>query len=111
MLQVVVVGDKVMDIGEQGLIVMYVDISVIINNNQFVLNFMVFIVGFVLLDKVFKDFLKFEEEFRNEREEKFRLLDKIELVIRVMLRKEMEIVGWFQNLLKNFSGEVGGSLI
>lgn len=101
-------GDKVMDIGEQGLTAFHADVPVSINNNQFVLNSMAPIAGFALLDKAYRDPEKSEEELRIEREEKSRLSDKIEPVTRAMLRKEMKIVGWSQNLLKNFSGEVGG---
>ncbi|XP_061175870.1 uncharacterized protein LOC133184810 [Saccostrea echinata] len=105
--QVAKFGDKVPDVGGQGLTAFHADIQVTVQNNNFVLNTDAPIAGFALLNKAYKDPSRSEEELKKESEEKSRLMDKVEPVMRTVMRKEMEIVGWSQNLIKNSSGEEG----
>ncbi|KAJ8300007.1 hypothetical protein KUTeg_021526, partial [Tegillarca granosa] len=63
--------------------------------------------GFALLDKTYEEAKKTAEEIRKEENEKQILMDKMEPLQRSMIRKELVIVGWSQNLLKNASGEAG----
>lgn len=62
--------------------------------------------GFALLDKTYEEDKKTPEEVEKEENEKQILMDKMEPLQRSMIRKELVIVGWSQNLLKNASGEV-----
>lgn len=99
-------GEKVTDIGGQGLSAFHADVPVTIQGNQFVLDSTIPISGFALLDSGYRDPEKSAEELQRDREERSRLMDKVEPVTRPMLRKGMEIVGWSPNLIKNSSGEV-----
>lgn len=94
------------DIGGQGLTAFPVDVAVNIRNNNFVLNTEAPIAGFALLDKSYQDSVKSKEDLKMEAEQKSKLMDKTEPVMRAMIRKKMQIVGWSQNLLKNSSGQV-----
>ncbi|XP_063416779.1 uncharacterized protein LOC134699017 [Mytilus trossulus] len=61
--------------------------------------------AFALLDNSYKDKTISESQFKEEEQEKHKLADKALPMNIAVTRKEMTVVGWSPNLLKNASGE------
>ncbi|XP_076109505.1 uncharacterized protein LOC143078527 [Mytilus galloprovincialis] len=61
--------------------------------------------AFALLDKSYKDKTISESQLKEEEQEKHKLADKALPMNIAVTRKEMTVVGWSPNLLKNASGE------
>ncbi|VDI38996.1 Hypothetical predicted protein [Mytilus galloprovincialis] len=63
--------------------------------------------AFALLDNSYKDKTISESQLKEEEQEKHKLADKALPMNIAVTRKEMTVVGWSPNLLKNASGDIG----
>ncbi|KAK3101549.1 hypothetical protein FSP39_004391 [Pinctada imbricata] len=85
----------------------YADIPVTVTEGQIVLDTKLYIGGFALLDKDYKDPVKSQTEMEEENQERQVLMNKLDPLVRSVELKKLTVVGWSPNLLKNASGELG----